>query len=373
MLCVYDHEALETQNQHAEGDEAEAYTEHEDSATSSQLVSRNSPRPRLFSDGPSESQERRLIELRLMHQYSTRTAGSLLASPNAEFEYVWSTSCPRLAFEHEAVLYALLALTALHIAKADPIWPYSDAIEAHRKYLDLALPSHSKDMTHLTRENADSACIAASLLRICAFAYLSERPRDPYTLPLQWLRMTNGSGMVFHATWDWIQTDGAPLTQQLLDREPQLNPFNESLFLDSNRRGFEHLVERQNSMEPWSSDIEHAYRVAVSFIGSILIAINVGEGRGLICRRIMAFPLLVHPGFITLVEEGQPRALVILAHYFAVLARFEDIWWIGEAGRREVLGIETVLPVEWQEAMRWPLSHVEEGRQQSVEGFAGPK
>lgn len=361
MLCVYDHEHPETQNQHAEDDEADAQTEPEDSATSSRPAGGSLTPVGFSSEGPRESKERRLVELRLMHQYSTRTARALLASHSSQGEHLWSIDCPRLAFEHEAVLYAILALTALHIAKADPIWPYPDAIDAHRKYLDLALPAHSNDMAHLTRENADSACVAASLLRICAFAYLSERPRDPYTLPLQWLRMSNGSGMVFHATWDWIQNDGAPLAHQLLEREPQLTPFNETLFLDSNRRGFEHLVEQRDPTESWSLDIEHAYKVAVSYIGSILIAIDAGEERNPISRRLMAFSLLVHPGFIKLVEEGQPRALVVLAHYFAVLAEFEDIWWIGSAGRREVLGIQTAIPTEWHEAMRWPLSHIEDG------------
>ena len=304
-----------------------------------------------------------MLELRLLHQYTNKTAAQLSLSPPVTGD-IWASACPRLSFEHDAVLYAMFALAALHIAKADPIWPYSEAMTIHRKYLDVALQKHSDDVAHLTEDNADAACITSTLLRICAFAYLSERPVKPYIPPLQWLQITSGSSMVFNATWHWIQKDENSLARRLLIRTPRLTPFNETLFLDSNRQGFEHLVEQRhgddNTDEVWTPDIEQAYKIAVSYIGSILIAIDGGEEQGGdICRRTMAFPMLVHPGFITLVEEHQPRALVILAHYFAIVARFKNVWWMGDSGRREVIGIQTVLPPEWQDAMRWPLEEID--------------
>ena len=308
---------------------------------------------------PPESRETRLLELRLLHQYSKKTSLDLLVTHSVKGEQLWSVACPRLGFDHDAVLYAMFTLAALHIAKSDPIWPYSEAMDAHRRYLDLALRAHSDDVAHLNKDNADAACVASSLLRVCAFAYLSERPVAPYTLPLQWLQMTVGSGKLFQATWDWIQKDENSISGKLINRTPELTPFNKSLFLESNRQGFEYLCEQPTATEPWDPDIDHAYKVAVSYIGSILIAIARGEERGGdVCRRTIAFPMLVHPRFITLVEEQQPRALVVLAHYFAVVAKFKNVWWMGDSGRREVLGIQTILPAEWQDAMRWPLENV---------------
>ena len=370
MPCIYDHDSPIIHIQPAEGYETKVGSAKSDS--SSRLAGRSVTPAGPSLAAPPESRERRLLELRLLHQYTKKTARDLLVTYSARGEQLWATACPRLAFEHDAVLYAMFALAALHIAKADPIWPYSEAMDTHRKYLDLALPAHSDDVAHLKKENADAACIASSLLRICAFAYLSERPLDPYTPPLQWLQMTSGSGMVFNATWDWIHKNEDSLAGKLLNRTPILTPFNESLFLESNRQGFEHLVEQRDSMEPWSPDIEHAYQIAVSYIGSMLIAIDAGEEQGGdICRRAIAFPMLVHPGFITLVEEQQPRALVVLAHYFAVLARFKDLWWMGDSGRREMIGIQTILPTEWQEAMRWPLNAIEEDRRVFVAQVQG--
>ena len=114
-------------------------------------------------------------------------------------------------------------------------------------------------------------------------------------------------------------------------------------------------------LELWDNEIDHAYKVAVSYLGSVLIAIASGEETGSdLCRRIIGFPMLVHPRFVSLVEEEQPRALVILAHYFALVARLRGLWWMGDSGRREVLGIQTVVPGEWQDAMTWPLESIQD-------------
>ena len=49
----------------------------------------------------------------------------------------------------------------------------------------------------------------------------------------------------------------------------------------------------------------------------------------------MLFPYSIEKGFINLVKEQRPRALVILAHYFGLLARLKYVWFIGDTGRRE--------------------------------------
>jgi hypothetical protein len=69
---------------------------------------------------------------------------------------------------------------------------------------------------------------------------------------------------------------------------------------------------------------------------------------------------MVEKSFIDSVEERRPRALVVLAHYFGLLARFRNFWWIGQAGPREVRAIQQIVEDEWQEMMEWPLKAIEE-------------
>ncbi len=86
---------------------------------------------------------------------------------------------------------------------------------------------------------------------------------------------------------------------------------------------------------------------------------NGTDGPNETLRRCLAFPAMCPKEFFNMVEEGRPRATVIMAHYFAYLARFKDTWWIGDSGRREVNAIAAVLPLEWQDMMSWPLQELD--------------
>ena len=254
----------------------------------------------------------------------------------------------------------MYSLSALHLAKAEPHDP--EAIDAYRRYLDLALREHSNDVTHLSKNNADVVCLTSSLLRTCGFAILQERQLDPYRPPMQWLQMTSGTGNIFRAVWGWIKDDETSIARRLIRRMP-VSPDEKVLFKESNREGFLHLLRRsriEDATEPWHPDIQEAYMTTISYIGSVQIAINAQERPADINRRLTLFPILIQKRFIDLVEEQQPRALVLLAHYFALLAKFRDLWWVGDTGQKEIRAIQSVLPEEWQDLMSWPLRAMEE-------------
>jgi hypothetical protein len=72
--------------------------------------------------------------------------------------------------------------------------------------------------------------------------------------------------------------------------------------------------------------------------------------------------MVVPHKFVDFLAEKRPRALVILAHYFATVSQLSNVWWLGGGtdgkeltARREVHAIQTVLPDEWQGQMIWPL------------------
>jgi hypothetical protein len=53
----------------------------------------------------------------------------------------------------------------------------------------------------------------------------------------------------------------------------------------------------------------------------------------------LAFPATVSRRFVELLELQRPRALAILACFFALLKSLDNIWWLHGMARREVLGI----------------------------------
>lgn len=311
----------------------------------------------------TESRKRRLLELRLLHHYTAETSLTMMASTPSNLRF-HTEAMPRLALENDTLLYSIFYLSALHMAKVRP--QDHDAMAAYHQYLDMALRSHSIDLSNLSKSNADAVCLTSSINRIASFALLQERGMSSYTPPMSWLTMCNGAEKVFEVTWDWIKDDENSLAMQMLRRTPVLPPVlngAEPIFCESNRQALLYLLphnQADDPGEPWPADVHEAYTSTISYIGSILIAIAGQEEPSDICRRVAGFPVLIQKRFIDLVNEMQPRALVVLAHYFAILARFRDVWWVGGSGEREVLGIRSVLPDEWQHLMAWPLKTMEE-------------
>lgn len=347
VTCTYDHLPRP-------GDRTTA----EDSETS--VASSSRSKHTEPNTNAAETKKRRLLELKLMHHWTLNTCLTFPLSADPSVRDINTTILPNLGLQNEALLYCIFFLAALHLVKTEA---YStEAAEAYQNYLDLTIRSHRIDVTNLSSSNADIVYLTASLLRLGSFAILPDRNLVPYTPPSQWMHMNQGSGAVHRATWPWIGDNPASIANRaVVQKTPDLTDFK-TLFQISNRQSLLHLLTNPQGITPelWSPDIQEAYERSLSFIGAIQVALDEGiEGPSEILRRCLGFPGIIPKRFFDMVEERRPRALVILAYYFAYLARFKDIWWIGDAGAREVRAIAGVLRPEWGEMMGWPVGEVE--------------
>ncbi|CZR64614.1 related to C6 transcription factor [Phialocephala subalpina] len=317
-------------------------------------------------DEPPESRDRRLTELHLLHHYMAITSLTMNVPGDRKIPE-WSISIPKLAFKHNSLLYAIYTFTSMHIAKLDPT--NTENIAAYQRYLGLTLREHRDEVGVLSRANADAACLTSSFLRVINFALLQDRGMEPYTPPCEWLQMSSSTGRGLNVeAWKFIADDTGSIMRGMIRDAPGIKPGgwlrdDSVLFRESNRQDLLHLLRRTESdleTEPWNPEIQEAYETTTSYIGSIQMSIKAREQPGIIFRRLIIFPTVVQTSFIELVKEQRPRALVVLAHFFAFLADFREFWWIGDCGRREVMAIERVLSEEWRELMIWPLQAVED-------------
>ena len=190
---------------------------------------------------------------------------------------------------------------------------------------------------------------------------------------MQWLRMLKGLRRIFQmAGKRWLRGNpGAVVNVLVKSASSPSDP--DALFAEGSRVEFAHLhrpvtnrgqCQREGCEEGEGADDEKmedleardAYNKTVSYIGTIHLAIKAGEHDMEVCRRLIAFAVLIPDKMIELIEEKRPRALVILAHYFAVAAPRAKVWWIGDVTRKEVEAIQRWLPGEWKDLMRWPLT-----------------
>lgn len=278
-------------------------------------------------------------------------------------------SVPQLANNHPSLLYALLSVSALHLSKVEP--QDLDLKAAHRNYFGLALSSHRSAITTLDANSVDAVCFTSVLIAVHAYAELQDRVLgELYEPPMQWLHMSNGVCNIFHIAGRWVTDDSA--INAIVKSAPILSD-TDTLFCKRNREGLANLLlpPRRVAAGQFQGDEEdledeetrEAYEKTLSYIGAVQAAIKANEHSMGICRLLIAFAVLIPKKMIELLEKKKPRALVVLAHYFALASSpaepIDGIWWIGKTAKREVEGIQNYLTEEWQDHMKWPLSLVQ--------------
>ncbi|KAF3892544.1 C6 finger domain-containing protein [Trichophyton interdigitale] len=319
---------------------------------------------------PAETKDRRILELKLMHLYITETGPTIAFDPETSYE-VFVDALPRMAFQSDGLLYSIYAVTSLHQARKLPAAASeSSMLEHHHRYLQLAFKHHHKELISFLKEKADVIMLTTHLMRLVAFVMLSERILEPYAPPIEWLRITSSNAKFFQTAMEAIGDDPSTCTAKLIRSTPlTLDEDNAQHEFPDPRPSFEHILTAR-SKDPddnddpvfWDDGVRVAYEGAMGYLGSIFrILHNYNGPPGPIRRRIVVFPFIVDPRFIDLVAEGRPRALVILAHFFALIVFLDTYWFVGNTGAREVRAIAAHLPPFWQGLMGFPLYIVENG------------
>lgn len=305
-----------------------------------------------------ESKSRRLLELQLLQNYLAKLSRPFPETEGQDGSAAWSfLEVPQMALEHDNLLYAMFAISATHLLRNQP--NSAKLLAARQTYVGLALRKQREAVSQLSGQNADAVCFASTLILIDAFATLEGREIMPYLPPMEWLHMGTGAATVFTVALKSGLDHEMSKILSLIDSPPvSLLRNEETMFAEGNWKEFRSLLRQDidgGHEELYDIGTLEAYKRTLSFIGSVHRAIIDGEPTHPLCRRLMAFSPLIPKRFIEFVEEGRPRALVILAHYFALASRV-PAWWMGNIPEREIRGIMTVLSPEWREHMHWPLA-----------------
>lgn len=134
------------------------------------------------------------------------------------------------------------------------------------------------------------------------------------------------------------------------------------LFDIENCRSFQDLLDWEAFPEspPFTANMMKTYEMFLAYVGSIYKSMIENEPPRVFFRRLICLAIMTPSDFITLIEERRPRALAILARFAAMTYALDDHWlWHGLA-EQELVGIAGLLPDEWQWAMIWPRTMIEE-------------
>lgn len=325
----------------------------------SQLPTPRLSRPQLppITDVPPRQVDR-LLELRLMHQFTTATGKTLLASSPAT-EDIWQREVPQLAFRGNTYLTdAILAVAALHLRSQVP--HDKAVVRACHAYAASALAEYCAVLEKgITADNAETLFLTASLIAFQATASRifakddddadSDGTAGHYELPLPWFHAFQGVKTVVAASWQWIRY--SDIVKAVIDSQPSfqldLNPLGGESFFGHLLQGLdEELAGEHSSLVPFTS---HGYTHAVAVLN--------WAHKNPHPVASLAFPSTVSRRFIDLCEAKRPRALAILACFFALLKRMDDVWWLQDVSRREVMGLMGMFEPgsKWWTHIEWPV------------------
>lgn len=309
----------------------------------------------------AESRDRRYLELRLLHTWTTEVCQTLPGGYDPQNLKIWGHDVPKIALDYEPLLTAIFSITLFYMVFSNSqVDIGKDELFAYRaRYFEAALRNHRQAIGSMNHRTANGASFTSIILIFDAFASLRERwiqpidPHIPYKPPTEWLQMCRGARNVATVGLRMIGED-SDTSFGIMARGAAAFTDPEVIYSEANRARFAHLLPAIADKSEDDTD-NKAYTTAVAYIGSVAAAKESGEDPLKVARRVTIFPIILHDRFITLIEMLNPRAMVILAHYFALLCHFDGIWWMSNYPEKEIEAINDSLSSEWHGMMEWPL------------------
>ncbi|KAG5998295.1 hypothetical protein E4U54_002221 [Claviceps lovelessii] len=300
----------------------------------------------------------RLLELRLLHQWTTSTCKTLLTNSPAADD-IWQLAVPAMAFRDKAYLAdAMLCVAALHLRSQCP----SDKglVQASHAYTASTLATYVTTLNKgITSDNAEALFLTATLIAFQATAsriFIKDDTEtsgadgtNRYTLPMAWFHAFQGVKTVVSSSWQWIRNSS--IVQAVVDSQPSfqldLNPLKPNSF-------FGHLLENLDD-ELAREPIDKVTATHQGYFHAVSV-LNWAH-RSPDATAALAFPASVSRRFVEVVEEKRPRALAILACFFALFQRMDPVWWLEGVSRREVMGLVSLFETgsSWWRHLEWPI------------------
>lgn len=304
----------------------------------------------------THTREMRTLELRLFHHYITLFAPQVPRYGRIELGQLYSSEAPQLGFGYEAVLSALLGLSACHYLS---LAPQDQAMKrAARHYLDQSIHEQAQLVSRIDKDTAEPAILASMLL----FAIMKLRAAfveedETYRLPFELFHMPRGVEALHQKSLPFLP-GGSHVLLSLVVRPAVID-------VDLLSGEYLPLIILQDSMSlqegvaECSPDDRAIYQGAISYLHSVYLALLRGEDTEWTRYRIYAMPGTIPQGFLGLLEREEPRAMAILARFLALMKLCDGPRYHNGVAEYEVQGIASLMPMEWEWSMNWPIRLLE--------------
>ncbi|KAL2843382.1 hypothetical protein BJY01DRAFT_264276 [Aspergillus pseudoustus] len=304
------------------------------------------------NDAQPQAADLNLSDMELLLQWCSSTYATM--AHDRKFEHIYQYILPKEGLEYPFVLHGLLALSALHLARAsDPAAKaryFSIALEHQNRALSLFRPVISS----INHDNSHTIFAFASLLLQLAFAIPPCSPlaeaHDCVQDLIQAFTLCRGLREIIGASWHWVSEGKfADVFKQVDDTKhwPLPETVEAALFQlrylnESRGRRFEH------------HDAD-CYGAAISHLKDMM---EIYQDKPHRFELALRWPFGLESDFLKLLKEHDPMVLVVVAHYCLVLHHFRHHWWMEGWSFRVAHSIWDQLDETWRPCVYWVVKEV---------------
>lgn len=271
-------------------------------------------------------------------------------------------------------MHALLALSALHLGHTNPE-QRNTLVRASMRHQNTALKQFASNLEDLNSENCHISVLFAAftfitgmftmgregeeiLLSDVAQCFLLVQGRASIRDGTRACANPSGVGNMLSNPSVWATVSASPIGP--LIAWPQRNYHPASSFAERLDE-LAALVPTMQVSEPMCLVDEIGVRsqclAAVNRLQGTYSMMLASERK---VARIWSWPIMISRDFIELVRKGEPVALVILAHYAAMVTCYEEYYWYLDGwGEKVCRVVEDALTEErWVRWIEWPIKCV---------------
>ncbi|KAK7892535.1 hypothetical protein LTR67_007632 [Exophiala xenobiotica] len=284
--------------------------------------------------------------LQLLHHFVIDMHTSFSLDP--EYQKCFQTTVIKQAFAHPFLMYELLAISALHIGHSNP--GRRDYYHTRSTELQsLACSNFNATQEGVSRDNCAALMLFSSLLSLHALADRHGSHALDSRAYLQKffnsLKLMQSISTLVMSTWfEYLSTESD--IKILMNMEDT----SESSAIYEECQRLTDLVLDSDMEEPTR---EACLKATQRLQWSFAVAGMPYQQHSTI-RFAIAWPVQLSEGYLNLLSDFRPEALIILAYYAVFMHQYRETWAVGNTGVLLLSAIRAQLESKWLTWLEWP-------------------
>jgi hypothetical protein len=308
----------------------------------------------------------------LLHHWTIATSLTVVNDPSVD--HFWQSVIVQIAFRYPYVMYGIFGLAALHLASLHSS-ERSDYVLMAAHYHNKALGRFQAEINDITRENSDALFASAILNMIYTFAIFGELRMKEDESPSEersrilgkdWIPLIRGvmsllgvirehisdgplRSMLSLGNWERLEPDtaGAPNDVEFISLHsswtdsPDASVYDETLHILRKCRVWMTQFRHLPSHVPTDLALDPDWTYNRSWSGPFI------------------WLSLAPECFFQRLQQRQPQALLLFAHFGVLIHDVRRYWWMQSWGKQIIRAVNEILGDYWNNYMEFPNRYID--------------